>query len=363
MSMATTTSIENEQVRVYALASPTLLKQEESAIEQIFFEMLRISDRGRHKVEISESSGWISYIDIEELWRRKTPPRLPDGPEAKKRGNEFLRALTSALSPSNRRIPDSLRTMILLPVNNPVEIVKVPRPDGSIFDHWLYRFQPKLLFGRQARRFVPVLGTQIELRIGENGQIIGFLNRWRPITDEHVYTPLIPFDSQMAGHHNNIEHNEEISSHMPVYVFDGDGIPQHYLSPYYLVNEGHIFSLVSACAYSLNISYNIKAGIEGETIVTAVVMGGSGQYIFNWAVYVIDNIWEEPGIRGLGDGSAGEIDVGDRIKTSTITLPTGVYNVLVNVKDQRTGAFKHHQQLVYSFPILAEDPPESPLVA
>jgi hypothetical protein len=148
--------------------------------------------------------------------------------------------------------------------------------------------------------------------------------------------------------------------HRLVYLLDGDAAPQYYLAPYYLVNDGDNFTLRSASPYSLVVAYGVAAQPDGSNTVTAYVDGGSGDYDFNWATMSFDSVWEAAGLVERGSGAAGERQLADRRTggTSALTLEPGVFTVLVNVRDRRTGAFQHLQQTVYGFPLLATEPPD-----
>src|SRR3712207_185120 len=86
------------RANVYALANPALLKEAESAIARVVLETLRVSDTARHRVHVSASRGWVQYVDTQQLWGRDPPAGLPDATEARRRAEEFLRALGRALT-------------------------------------------------------------------------------------------------------------------------------------------------------------------------------------------------------------------------------------------------------------------------
>jgi hypothetical protein len=333
----------NEQVRVYALANPASVKQEEADIERIFCETLHVADRARYVLQVSESSGWIEFMDKEQLWCRRTPPSLPDGNGARKKAEDFLVALARAFNSSAPRLPDRLRTMMLQPPLRPAQLVKAPNPTGLFFDHWLYRGHPLLAFGRTVRRSVPVFGSQVEVRIGDIGQVIGYCSRWRPVVNDGIYRDLVPIPPAPGSDKGNRQQEQ----YSPVYLLEGDGIPQYYLAPYYLVNDGNDLTLQSACDYSLTVTIGQRESGQG-TSLTALADGGSGNYAFNWAVYSLDTVLDE-GFRELGQGRLQTFKTADgSVVASTLDVPSGAYIAMINVKDRTTGAFKHHQQQVYS---------------
>jgi hypothetical protein len=134
-------------------------------------------------------------------------------------------------------------------------------------------------------------------------------------------------------------------------------VPQYYLSPYHVVADGHVVSLASASPYSLTVRYRQRTLASGEMEVTAHVDGGSGRYGFQWALRQPDD--PEAGLLRLGSGRSEPLSESDgsRRDISSVVLPGGAFNVLVNVKDRATGAFKQHQESVFGLPTLIERPP------
>jgi hypothetical protein len=329
-------------VNVWALAHPADIKESERVIARALLKAVRATDPGAHAIEVSEASGWIAHSERSQLWRR-SPPRLPTlATEARKRAEDFLRDFTRALAePAARREAPALAEISLVPqLLEPVQISLVPHPDGIGWDHWLYRAQPLVVAGATASRKAAIFGAQIEVRVGDGGRIISYRSRYRPITAERVTSPLTPIRApEPEAHHEHDEHEHEPPS--LVYVLEGDGIPQYYLAPYHLVLDGHDLTLASASQWSLVVA--LDAALEDDgTRVTAVVDGGSGAYAFDWGVYAIDAMAE--GYRSLGGGSS-------------VTVPNRANIVLLNVRDQATGAFKHHQEQVYSTPLVADPQP------
>jgi hypothetical protein len=104
------------------------------------------------------------------------------------------------------------------------------------------------------------------------------------------------------------------------------------------------------------VSLGLAADADGTTVVTGLVFGGTGKYAFNWAMYSLGDPWN-PGLRELGLGDRGQVRSveGAAIEISTVRVPAGANTVLLNVKDRITGAFKHHQQSVYSIGSVTHD--------
>jgi hypothetical protein len=282
------------------------LKKAEPAIGDALRRTLRASDADRHSIHVSESCGWIAYTDRAQLWRKDPPGRLPlNAGEARAHAEHFLRELAVALNdPSMRRRASTLNGINLIPPLEHRETVVVGSNHGAGWDHWLYRAQPSLPLDQDQRR-AALFGSQFEVRIGDGGRVVGYNARYRPITSEHLLAEVRSFAPADAHTHADGENQrsgrpERIAVPPMVYLQEGDGIPQHYVAPYYLVDNGHVLALASATPWSLLVSLEFKQ-LEDRTRATAVVTGGSGDYAFDWGIYEIDAM--ENGHRGLGRGS------------------------------------------------------------
>jgi hypothetical protein len=273
-------------------------------------------------------------------------PRLPDAVGARQAGESLLRTLAAALSPTDAEWPERLRGITPLPsVFRPSGLLYISSPRGPAGDHWLFRAQASLRASGDGRESALVFGGQAELRIGDGGRLIGYVGRWRALSGEMLRVPRTPFVPEAD------EKKDDAPPPRLTYVLEGDGLPQYYLAPYHLVEASHDAELASASAYSLVVSVSQQDSEEG-TELTARASGGSGDYAYNWAEYSFDDVLDR-GIRGLGTGMARRESDGDAAGAtvvSSIAVPLGARVVLVNVKDRATGAFKHHQQQVFSTP-------------
>jgi len=339
---------------VYWLASPGALQASEDLLRRIVFQLLGVTDSARHQFWVSASSGWMSYTDTQRVWRADgRPAPVRTAADAKNKAEEFVRRLKAALDERAAQPSGPLANLVIVPPLTPLDPVLVPRVGKSGWDHWLYRAQPQL--ARDFTTKLDVLGTSIEIRIGDAGRVVGFSWRWRPLTGERTTaaaTTLAEAITKPTDSEGNPYENRQ------VYVLDGDGIPQYYLSPYHLVNVENEYALAPASNFSLAVSYGVAARDDGSSDVTAVVTGGSGRYEFRWASYTYDDPWLEQGLREL-EGSEDEIsdDRDVRITTSTANVAPGAGVVMVHVRDRVTGAFKHHQQPLFGYPtILGESP-------
>jgi hypothetical protein len=336
----------DSKVRLYALASPRLFDAQAATISRLVLQTLKVRPSPRRRVYVSPTSGWFDYTAFDELWDRQAPPALPRAPDAMKAAEEALTNLEKACSDANKAWPPSLRGLALLP---PVALLRriglhaVPRPDGSAWDHWTYRAQPRLALDGGSKTRASVFGTQVEVHIGHMGQVIGVRARWSPLSGEQQFADLSPLDGDAGQGAPEIR-----------YCLDGDGIPQYYLAPYYFVSNGDDLDVVSASPYSLTVGVDLTRQDKSGMTLTALARGGSGRYAYNWGMYTMAGV--EQGIRTIGPGTTLTISNADgRVTASEVTVPYGAYVVALNVKDLATGAFKHHQQQVYPWPFTGDD--------
>jgi hypothetical protein len=344
---------EDTKVRVYALAHPGALYDERSEIAKAVLGALKLAPSTANQVTLAEASGWLDFRVLGELWERKTAPALLDAATAAKTAEQALVALERACSSANKAWPAAIKTIALFPPManlRRAQVSLVARPTDARPDHWLYRGEPRLVADGGSTK-LRVLGTQLEVRIGHEGRVIGVRSRWRPITGEHWTAEPHPFVPREA---EGSKQSEEPSEPIQGYLLDGDGIPQHYLAPYWFQSEGPDFITASASAWSLTVDVGrVSQGQTGMGLL-ALAQGGSGDYQYNWAMYSLRSF--EHGFQVLGPGRTARIDTRDgKASASSISLDNGEYVVLLNVRDRATGAFKHHQQQVFSAPFPGPD--------
>lgn len=347
----------DQKIRLHALADPTLFAEQSDAIQRFVCEVLSVVPSDQHRIYISPTSAWLDYSAVGELWDRRTPPALPSKADALKAAEGLLVRLEQKCSDANRAWPDRLRGMALLP---PVQLLRraglhaVPRPDGSGWDHWLYRAEPQLPLDGSSKTRAGVFGAQVDVRIGHRGQPISVRSRWTPLSGECKFTDLSPFQPPPGGDDSAVSDSGGGTSDPFInFLLEGAGVPQYYLAPYYFRLDGHDAEMVSASPYSLTVEVGrTKQGQESMTL-TALARGGSGDYAYNWACYPIAQV--EDGIREIGRGSSQAIGTGEsQAIASSIEIENGTYVVLLNVRDRDTGAFKHHQQQVFASPFSSE---------
>jgi hypothetical protein len=360
-----------ERVRVYALSDPTAAAREITGVTRAVLAALGVSDPSRHEVSIGASSGWLSYRMRGELWDRQFPPTLPSAEEAKRQAEQVLGKLTVACSSANPYWPKALDRIMLFPRRaTPASLSLTPRPTGQRPDHWLYRAQPELFVDEERSRSVPVMGSLIEIRIGHAGQIISVTSQWRSLNGEElvVGSTVVADDGHTEnGDHDHADENGDDENGHPsaaasaggqggadspdyTYVLEGAGLPQHYLAPYVHIMDHHGQAVRSACGFALIVAFSREQRDRGM-VITAVVAGGTGDYAFAWAFYKLDGT--KGGLRTLKSSERIiEVESG-RQRVSSVSIDNDAVVLMVNVKDRKTGAFKHYQQQVFSHPLAA----------
>jgi hypothetical protein len=345
----------DSKYRIYALANVALFLDQLDVIQRLVLGALHVSVSPRRRVSISPAGGWFDYNNLDELWNRRSPPALPSKDEAVKAAEDILSRIEKACSDANPDWPKTLRGRALLPPVNLLQRVTCDarvRPDGSAWDHWLYRAQPRLPLDGGSTTRVPVFGSQVEVRIGHRGMPVSVCSRWTPLAQAQKLVDRSPYVARADG--------EPATANKPdpllAFLLEGEAVPQFYLAPYYFDIDTHGASGVSASPYSLTVDVAPTKVNAETTIVAALAQGGSGDYIYNWARYSMSR-YEEP-LRVLGPGRTHSVvSAGARATAASIELESGACIVVVNVKDRATGAFKHQAAQIYPslLPILNDD--------
>lgn len=354
---------EKRQVWVYGLVAPADLLRAQTVVQRVLRSVLGVADSPRHEVALSDA-GTLTYCDRERLWRPRGNVNLPPAPRVRQRSEQFFSDLRAALAAAQAELSalsPGLRGALWLPELSPLQLAAVPHPDGRGWDHWLYRLQP-VLPGVRGERALPIHGAQAELRLDEGANVISYALHFRPLAERRSRVDLRPFVPPTSHAHAHASKRGAVPRHHLAYVLDGDRLPQLYLAPYYLVESGHHTALLSATSLSLTIDFVVRER-AGDTRVSAVVAGGSGRCKFAWAYCSVEDGAGELIELGSQSSRTYEVEGHPALATSTVTLPSGNWNVLVNVLDLGTGAFKHHQELVCSAPrVRSSTTPSLPVV-
>ena len=257
---------------------------------------------------------------------------------------------------------------ILPPVQNIIlkDIYLVPHHSKPWIDHWLLRFLvhlPASIKGIThkdansavaANDTIPVMGSNIDIRIGNNFKVTGFESFWRPTNLDFKEVEILELDHEVlesaGGHtHGPSDHKQEHKTCL-VYLLDGAQSPQNILAPYYLKQDGHASFFFPASNHSLEIDFFQEYAGENIVNVHASVTGGSGDYSFHWSGYsVSEGDWHKNPVQLLGGGMVTSFDEEKNIPAATaIKLKKGVYNLVLIAGDNKTGVVKQKQIMVYT---------------
>lgn len=333
--MTTTSSTESASVWAYVLADSDAIADGASTVEDAIYRLFGRARGSGLSVNVDPGSGWISVLARAQILERRHPT-LVSANDAREIAEKFLRDLAEALKPS-----EDLPMVFMPPLpSSPVELAVVPHSSRSEWNHWIYRTQPQLAISRGGA-MAPVLGSAIEVRVGDGGQLVGYHARWRPTTGTRL----------KAKRSVAPETEPRRRPPMPVYVLEGATVPQTSLSLHYLVDEGSDYALTSGCSLALLVEFELS-DTETRMRIRAIPSGGSGKYAFAWAGYSIMDPFA--GVEPLGSGTT---EVGEHGTTSVLDIEKGASVVMVHVVDIDTGAFKHYQQLVVASPFATRQEP------
>jgi hypothetical protein len=129
-----------------------------------------------------------------------------------------------------------------------------------------------------------------------------------------------------------------------VYQGGGHDEPQEILAPYYMIagddhhsaaDDYHPAAVFPASRYSLLVQISREDNQE-STRLSAKVAGNAGPLSYLWAAWRLDT------------ESAGRFE--NLGSSTSVQLPAGAYNVILDVEDQLTHAFARLQCMVYCGP-------------
>jgi hypothetical protein len=344
---------EVEKVRVYDLVNPGLLKAHEADLKWLFFDVVGgRPDALGTTFSVSPVSGWIYFEDGRNIRSNAVRMLLPqDQSKAKAIADQFLSDLHAALA-DNKKYPflKELADVEILPSQAKViEASAVVGSNGSDAEHWIVRCEVALRGYKDMRDKLVVQGSQIEIRLGDHGQVVGFCSRWTPVSRTIRYADFIPYQDKDGHAHDASGQDNDGHAHssegkqvgLPevhqVYCLKGDGVPQFYLAPYHSVLDGHHSKLSPASTLSLELRFNQFHSKE-EMVIEAAVDGGSGDFSYHWGHYQLESVWDE-----------GVVDDQNDVPYLRISPPCYAV-VMLHVLDRKTGAYCYHSEQVVGHP-------------
>src|ERR1017187_1191180 len=325
----------NSTINVYRLSDPTPLILDSTRISKALLPPdVRLDDQ--HIFYISNASGWMGYTDRSKMWQPVPSAAVPqDSGTALAAAKEYISDVATRIR-ADKQLTQLGITPPSLDGLTP-EIVSVANPNvrAAGIDHWLCRFQATLDSGASGK--IPIVGALIEVRIGGRSTGVGFPWRWRFVNQKPLATPLLP-----PAAADNSSSDSAYGNAPPnlVYLFADQGVRQGFLAPYYMSSLSDDSPQVyPASGYSLLAELS-QAPVDEGVQVTCQASGGSGNYIFDWCSWSpledLDNDLTPP-----------QDDDGQQGGSSSITLPFGIYNIIVNVTDTQTEASFQIQRSCY----------------
>ena len=348
-------------VNVYRLQPPRVVFSSASAVRKALFNMGAAED-GSRTFTMSPVTGCWAYHNFATLWKGPglDSTRASAQEQAEKAGQAFLergqRALgrlsDGSLYPLATLLPSTLRMASSGPA---------PAATRTEVDHWVVHFaavlptslrragapagglppepsRPSQLAAPQppSAPVAPVvgdpegqvpegaagetaaLGAGVTLRVGADGEIRAAISRWRPVK-QVIVSALLPLPVESTA--------PTLTS--LVYLGAGPEEPLEYLSPYYLSADDDTGTFSPASLYSFTVGIRQAATATG-THLAANISGGSGHFRYAWSSW---SLLGQPCPSGGG--------------TNSWDVPSGVHNIVLDVEDRVTQAFKRTQAMVY----------------
>lgn len=322
-------------IRIYQLMNPSLYIQNQDSLQQVM-----LGDMGKDEFEFNVSkNGFLTFFNTGKLWKKKPGGKLPASVQ------EVTAILTNYIwVECNARYQSLKQKPFLFPfastsiLNLTPSVVAVYNPKTRELDHLICRCYCKI-YSNSQNDTLDIDGAVFEFRVGEDKKVIGFNIRWQPIVAPKQEIALAALENtgnsaNAAGSTTNAD-----SSSPPALVYVLDPVSQPFLSPYYKIMNEENANYKTASAYSLEISILQKDRSDGADLMV-VVKGGSGQFLYNWAVWQPATLTTD-GIRSVG---------GNR---NILSVGRGAYNIILDVVDNRLRSqgipvSKRHQQLIYA---------------
>jgi hypothetical protein len=340
--MATTDA---QRVRVYDLVDPALLLAHEEDFRTLLYEVVGVREEiPGVQFHINAVSGWLYFEDREFMRGDTVRASLPvHDHAARELANAFLLKLAQTLADVGRfPFLKELAGLVLLPQHfKPIEVTAIVGGNGYDAEHWLVRYETALQAWEHDRVYAPVHGAQVEVRVGEQGRIVGFCSRWPPMQRKPRLASYTPLDLEAVdkdGHsHAHADPKGTDTTASLAYSLNGDGVPQFYLAPYHSVMDGHHLKYFSASSLSLELSFAEFHNMD-EMLIEARVKGGSGDYSYHWGHYLLESVWDE-----------GVVD--HPVDAPYLRISPPCYAVvLLHVLDRGSGAYAYHSAQVVGHP-------------
>lgn len=376
--------MEKNLINTFYLSDPALWANNKAVLTKYFLKVLNdcnttakpsnFSKIDDFVFEIDSFSGHLTMSIYYDMWRPVAKGSVVTLQEAEviAKAKSFIKKLQDSADDKEFKekemppiLPSTIADVQL------VDTVLVPHYDRPWIDHWLCRFMLVVSPTKQAiteihedgdthvllsKDKVPVVGCQVDIRIGNNGDIVGFQSSWRPSFLKNKPLEYVEYNQETMevashGHSNTDSHTKPDDAHeLPqlVYVLDGASNPQNRLLPYYLHQEGHDSYFAPASSGSLMLKLYQEPAANGEVKLTGWAEGGSGDYIYQWSRFSPDNIDTEGVIVAQNFVTTAYNEKTKQPTISELIIPEGVHNIILLAADRQTNIIKQKQFTVYT---------------
>jgi hypothetical protein len=315
---------EHKKLLAYRLIDANVFRENASVLGETLFP--GSSADADQTFGVSPLSGWISYADDRELFKdRQFQTLAATAEEARSIAAKFIAAANARVAAS-----DTLR-QAGVPPPFPSRLSQAGttlmwRHGQHQPDHWLCRYQISLLsshgFGAEA---APLWGAGLDVRVGNGGRVVGLSLRFR--------APSGTLESEQIDPPSHDQHDDrQTAAATIVYRSEGEAALQTHYLPYYVSGTGHHSGFAAASKLSFGTGILESFDNEGADL-SAIVEGGSGSFDFEWGYWRVD------------DEVLAFVDAG---RSDSIRVGVGIYNVILNTTDRRTGVAMQTQSTVYA---------------
>jgi hypothetical protein len=345
-------------LNVFRLSPPDSVVGNAGVIARALFGMSGPID-GPRTLEMSAISGCWDYSDRTHLWQ-STSSDEGSADQARRAADGFLAASRQKLA-GVKGEGDLVLTSLLPTELRVISVAPAHLPGATSADHWVVRYGVSVPTGAMAARGVslpdtpnrptaptppaqpdptsgrspepatppepdppsaPVAGATVDVRVTAGGLICAVSSRWRPIQSVEIASRL-PAPSVV-----------ESGRQLLVYLAGGPSEPLIYLAPYWRAtgDEPDEGTLSPATRHSLSIEVSRSDNGAGVTLA-ATVTGNTGTVRHAWGRWSLASDLGTAEV--LGEGPQ-------------VSLPPGVHNVVLDVEDTVTRAFRRVEVLVFA---------------
>ncbi len=350
-------------INTYYLVNPIIWADNEKKLLKAFLNAAQIGIIAPGKninFNINPICGWIYFENTRLLWSNHRPYLSKNPEEVKEVCNAFLSRLhkeTSTKEFSSQHIPPLIPNNINVRIR-PKSIVLVPNPNRRWEDHWLVKFTVLLRGNRLLDEFFEFEGSDIEMRIGQNNQIVGFFSRWRPSYLEKSEDEIVAINMSDNHHNDTSDEEEDLGQFTMIYEGYGENTIQNRILPFYKnvsASHSHHGNYIPACKNSFIIRINEELSLDADNIIHTEFVGGSGN--FEYVVYA----WKPDEV--FDNGCFKIVEGNYQKEHFSFELTKGVYNLLFWVMDVETGIIRKYEHTLYSAPIANSEIFDQPLTA